>query len=106
VLVSSFNLPTVNAARAAELETGWLLTRGIEPLEAAEQWPGHPWVLPSKDAIQGATAGSVVKAFTPLGVRVGVWTVNDPDEMLRLARAGVSAIFTDGVELAVHTLRA
>jgi glycerophosphoryl diester phosphodiesterase len=106
VLVSSFNLPTVNAARAAGLETGWLLPRGIEPLEAAEQWPGHPWVLPSKDAVQGATAGSVVKAFTPLGVRVGVWTVNDPDGMLRLARAGVSAIFTDGVELAVHTLRA
>ncbi|HUG74295.1 MAG TPA: glycerophosphodiester phosphodiesterase [Acidimicrobiia bacterium] len=105
VLVSSFNLPTVDEARAAGLETGWLLPRGIEPLTAAGEWPGHRWVLPSKDAVQGPMADRVVEAFIPFDVRVGVWTVNDPDEMLRLARAGVKAIFTDDMELAVRTLR-
>lgn len=105
VLVSSFNLPTVNAARAAGLESGWLLPKGIEPLTAASEWPRHPWVLPSKDAVQGTTAGTVVDTFAPTGTRVGVWTVNDPEEMLRLAGAGVSAIFTDDVQLAVATLR-
>jgi glycerophosphoryl diester phosphodiesterase len=50
-------------------------------------------------------AHEVVAAFRPLGIHVGIWTVNDADEMRRLARAGVSAIFTDDVELAVETLR-
>jgi glycerophosphoryl diester phosphodiesterase len=105
VLVSSFNLPTVDEARAAGLETGWLLPRSIEPLAAAGEWPGHPWVLASTDAVRGAMAHEVVAAFRPLGIHVGIWTVNDADEMRRLARAGVSAIFTDDVELAVETLR-
>ncbi|MEX2322194.1 MAG: glycerophosphodiester phosphodiesterase [Acidimicrobiia bacterium] len=105
VLVSSFNLPTVDTALSAGLETGWLLPRGIEPLTAAGEWPGHPWVLPSAKAVHGAMADRVVEAFRPLGTQVGVWTVNDAAEMRRLERAGVSAIFTDDVALAVATLR-
>jgi glycerophosphoryl diester phosphodiesterase len=104
VMISSFNLPTAEKAHAVGLETGWLLPRGIPPLTAAAEWPGHPWVLPSVEAVRGPTATQVVQAFASLNTRVGVWTVNDPQEMLGLAAAGVSAIFTDDVALAVETL--
>jgi len=40
------------------------------------------------------------------GKRVHVWTVNEPEDMRRLAEWGVDGIFTDDPELAVKVLRA
>ncbi len=45
------------------------------------------------------------EAIHRMGRRVHVWTVNDPDDMRRLADWGVDGIFTDDPELAVKVLR-
>ena len=37
--------------------------------------------------------------------RIFVWTVNDPEAMLRLAAWGVDGIISDDTELLVRTLR-
>lgn len=39
------------------------------------------------------------------GVEVHVWTVNDPDDMLRLAAMGIDGVVTDRADLALRTLR-
>ena len=39
------------------------------------------------------------------GLRIFVWTVNDPEAMLRLASWGVDGIISDDTELLVRTLR-
>ena len=39
------------------------------------------------------------------GLRIFVWTVNDPEAMLRLAAWGVDGIISDDTELLVRTLR-
>jgi glycerophosphoryl diester phosphodiesterase len=44
-------------------------------------------------------------AATRLGVQVHVWTINDPDEMLRLFRLGVHGIFTDFPEVGLKAAR-
>jgi glycerophosphoryl diester phosphodiesterase len=104
ILISSFNLPTVDRARRAGLRTGWLLPHRIDPRGAVGRWPGHPWVLPALRTMGRDDAMPVVQAYSAIAVEVGVWTVNDGDDMLRLARAGVGAIFTDDVPAAVATL--
>ena len=35
------------------------------------------------------------------GLRVNVWTVNEPDQLLRLRDAGVDAVITDVPDLAL-----
>ena len=39
-----------------------------------------------------------------MGVAVNTWTVNEPDEIARLAAAGVDAIVTDVPAVAVDVL--
>jgi glycerophosphoryl diester phosphodiesterase len=106
LLVSSFNLPTVDRARAAGLSTGWLLPGGIEPATAHTTWHDHPhkFVLPSVGAMGPEMAEQTVAAFSELGVEVGVWNANDPDEVRRLTAAGVGTIFTDDVAMAVEVV--
>lgn len=106
VIVSSFNLPTVDRAMGAGLRTGWLLPRSIDPMTACAEWPTppHAFVLPSLEAMGPEVAEQVVDAFERLDVEVGVWTVNEPVEMRRLSEAGVGIVFTDDVALTVETL--
>ena len=40
------------------------------------------------------------------GLRVNVWTVNEPDQILRLRAAGVDGVITDVPDLALEVLRA
>jgi glycerophosphoryl diester phosphodiesterase len=47
----------------------------------------------------------LVKDVQRAGLRIFVWTVNDPQAMRRLAAWGVDGIISDETELMVGTLR-
>ena len=66
---------------------------------------GHEWLHPDRGSILAADTTAVVRACHHQNVRVNVWTVDDPDEMRRLAEAGVDGIITNVPDVAVATLR-
>lgn len=106
VIVSSFDLGAVDAVRAyaPELETAWL-TFGRDPtadaILVAES--GHPWLHPDREQV-ARDPEAAVAAARAAGVRLDVWTVNDPDEVRRFAVAGVDAIITDTPDVALAVL--
>jgi glycerophosphoryl diester phosphodiesterase len=107
VIVSSFELDAIDAVRALDtrIVTGWL-TYGLAP---AESLPiagsrGHAWLNPDRAAMLGSAAVDAVRAAADLGVRIDVWTVDDPDEIRALAGAGVDAIITNLPDVAMAAL--
>jgi glycerophosphoryl diester phosphodiesterase len=107
VIVSSFDLGAIDASRAfaPEIATGWL-TSGQEVAAAAgiAAEHGHAWLNPDRAAALRATPGAIADAQR-LGLRVNVWTVDEPDEITRLAAVGVDAIITDVPDVALDALR-
>jgi glycerophosphoryl diester phosphodiesterase len=108
VLVSSFNLASIDRVRALapELPTGFLTVVGFDPIEAvtAAEGRGHGAVHPDVRSLTGPVAAATVAHAHDLGLAVNVWTVNDPDEIRRLAAAGVDAVITDVPEVALAAL--
>jgi glycerophosphoryl diester phosphodiesterase len=105
-IVSSFYLGAVDLARAyaPDLTTAWL-THGQEVAAAANIAVdhGHPWLNP--DAGSAITAGSEgIAAAHTAGVRVGVWTVDDPDDARALATAGADVIISNVPDLMIAAL--
>jgi glycerophosphoryl diester phosphodiesterase len=102
VVVSSFDLPTLEAVRqaSATVETGWLLGYATDPgamVEiAVDHGVGalHPWVL-TVDA-EGVTAAHAA------GLELATWTVNARHDLERMARLGVDTVITDDVALAIE----
>ena len=93
-VISSFDLATCEQvhALAPELEVGWLI-----------------WSQSFDEALEGATRaglaavnvnfrhlpdGGIAEAHSR-GLKVNVWTVNDPATMTRLFEAGVDTVITD-----------
>ena len=107
VLVSSFNLPSVDRVRslAPHVPTA-LLTFGTDPLEALliAESHGHAALHPDRRSVAGAAAGAVATRAHERGLEVNVWTVNDPDELARLAAAGIDALITDVPDVALAAL--
>jgi glycerophosphoryl diester phosphodiesterase len=104
VLVSSFNLESVNRVRSldASIPTGFLTLVGMDPVDGVEvaHAHGHGAVHPDVRALVGAAAVATITRAHELGMTVNVWTVNDEDEMRRLAAAGVDAVVTDVPDVA------
>ncbi len=102
VIVSSFHLPTIDRMRslAPHVATG-LLTVGIDPLEAlvTVDSHGHRALHPDVRSLRGPVLGALTQRARERGLRVNVWTVNDPDELRRLEAAGVDAVITDDPSL-------
>jgi glycerophosphoryl diester phosphodiesterase len=48
---------------------------------------------------------ALLRAAHRQGVEVHVWTVNEPETMRRLVRAGVDGIVSDRADVAVEVLR-
>ena len=95
VVVSSFNLVTLDAVRAAgpSLPTAWLTIRGFDQARAARDAAAHghgginpPYLDVTPELVDLARA---------LGLQVNTWTVNDDASLLRMRAAGVDAIVTD-----------
>lgn len=105
LLVSSFNVDAVDRIKALDpaIPTGIivgadLFAPGLWVERATARGHGalHPYVA--------VVDGRFVELAHDAGLVVNVWTVNDPDEMRRLADLGVDGIFTDLPDLAREVL--
>jgi len=109
LIISSFNLETIDRvhALAPDLATGFLTLATFDPFDAlvlAHQ-RGHVALHPHGPALADERATRVCADAHARGMTVNVWTINEPDEMQRLAHAGVDAIVTDVPDVAVSALR-
>jgi len=107
-IVSSFDLAAVDLARAyaPDMPTAWL-THGQEVPSAASVAfeHGHRWLNP--DAVSAvATGAEGIDAAHTTGVRVGVWTVDDPDDVRTLVAADVDMLISNVPDLVIATLGA
>jgi glycerophosphoryl diester phosphodiesterase len=106
VIMSSFDLATVDAARAyaPELPTAFLV-QGADLASAASVTAahGHDWLNPDRAAALADPAGTVARTHDN-GLRVDVWTVDEPDEIRTLADARVDAVITNVPDVALSVL--
>jgi len=103
VVVSSFDRATVRAA--ADLRSGirvGLLCDEAPPDPVAATQAAGASLLHLEYSLVTA---EVVATLRAAGLGVVAWTVNEPDEMRRLARLGVDAILSDDPRLLRETLR-
>ncbi len=102
VIVSSRNLATIDRMRslAPHVPTA-LVTRGLDPLEAllTAVAHGHVALHPDVWSLAGPVLGALMPRARERGLRIMVWTVNDPGELRRLEGAGVDAVITDDASL-------
>ena len=105
VVVSSFNLMTIDAVRGVDpaIPTGWVTLDAFDQVQAAETAAarGHTALHPHVD---GVTA-HVVETAHRLGLVVTTWGVDDPARMREVVAEGVDGLITDYPDLAVATLR-
>ena len=108
VLVSSFNLSTINRVKqlAPELPTGFLVMLAPDADVAGRviertRRHGHDAIHPHHSAV----TPRFVELARAAGLDVHTWTVNDPQRMRDLAEMGVTSIITDHPDVAVATLR-
>ena len=102
-LVSSFHRPTIDRVRAlaSRLPTAYLhvhLDGATALAEAVEHGHGalHPWF--------GWVTAELVASAHEVGVAVNTWTVDEPDEIARLAALGVDGIVTNVPDVALQVL--
>jgi glycerophosphoryl diester phosphodiesterase len=74
----------------------WLVTRYLRGFDAVQ--------IPSSVLGLNIVSKRLVKMYHAAGVKVHVWTINDPEHMVTLKNAGVDGIVTDRTDLAVIAL--
>jgi glycerophosphoryl diester phosphodiesterase len=108
VLVSSFHLPTIDRVHELDpdLPTGYLVVVDPLPVPALEiaHDHGHRAVHPFLAAMGEAFAAAAVARAAELDLALNVWTVNEPEDVVRLAQLGVDAIITDTPRIARRAL--
>jgi glycerophosphoryl diester phosphodiesterase len=108
VLVSSFHLPTVDRVRdVAPGVPSAFLSFGLDPLQALDtaREHGHDALHPDVWTLLQGDPAAVADRAHQQGMRVNVWTVNEPDQLLRLRDAGIDGAITDVPDLALVVLR-
>ena len=104
LLVSSFNLATLDAFHLADraTRTGWLTLPAYDQGRAAHDAAssGHQALHPPARVTDGET----VDIAHGLGLDVVVWTVNDAAQMELMAGLGVDVMVTDYPALALKVL--
>ena len=106
VIVSSFDLTAIDACReiAPEIATAWL-TSGQDIARAAPVAArARARVVEPRPRRGPARAGPPTSLRRDAGLRVSVWTVDEPGEITALAGAGVDAIITNVPDVAIATL--
>jgi glycerophosphoryl diester phosphodiesterase len=104
VLISSFNpvARIMSKLIAPEIQIG-LLVRGSTPLfinRMMRSWIMYDCYHPPWDRV----SQDVIDQERENGHRIHVWTVNSPEEMLRLVKIGVNGVITDDPALARNVL--
>jgi glycerophosphoryl diester phosphodiesterase len=97
-LVSSFDLETLNEFHRLrpEIPTGFLTSRKPEAgLSSAVEHAHSAWHPRWEDLTP-----ELLLAAHDLGIRVNVWTCNEPDDLERLINWGVDAVITDAPDVA------
>jgi glycerophosphoryl diester phosphodiesterase len=104
VVVTSFNWLSLERVQelAPDVPTGVVTNTAFDPASALAyaSRKEHPWVLPEFPALAAAGEAFVTEAHAA-GVRVGTWTVDDPDGVDRLFGWGVDAVVTNDSAMAV-----
>jgi glycerophosphoryl diester phosphodiesterase len=104
ILLSSFNWLSIDRARqlAPDLPTGFITSAAIDPNDALDYARAnrHGFVLPQAPGILKA-GRAFVDAAHEAGIRVGAWTVDDPEAVEGLFALGVDAIATNDPAMAV-----
>jgi glycerophosphoryl diester phosphodiesterase len=99
VLVSSFDLPTIDRVRALDPTGATALltarTTGLADVLALAHDRGHGALNPRAHALVARRADRLVERARELGMSLYVWTVNDTRQLRRLATAGVTGLITD-----------
>ena len=103
VVIIGFNLETVTKSRELiDVPTYWL--KGTEKNEETEEWIPHDPLLvqtAEKNGLEGLDVhyAGVTKEFVDAakasGQKLYVWTVDDPQEAIRLVNLGVAGITTN-----------
>lgn len=96
VIVSSFKLPELQAAQGLRC---CLLTEFMGPWVWDIAKELGAWALHPQHALVDAPLLAQAREF---GMRVNVWTVNEPEEVERLLDLGVDGIITDRPELVMQ----
>ncbi len=109
VLVSSFHLPSVDRVR--DLAPGVpsaFLSFGLDPLQALDtaREHGHDALHPDVWTLLQGDPAEVADRAHEQGMRVTVWTVDEPEQLLRLRDARIDGVITDVPDLAREVLRA
>jgi glycerophosphoryl diester phosphodiesterase len=97
IVLSSFDLEAMDLARtlAPELPTAWLTSRQEFAAAAAIAGEHGHWGLhPDAAAALAATEEAIAAAHDD-GLKVNVWTVDDPADARHLQRLGVDGIVTN-----------
>jgi glycerophosphoryl diester phosphodiesterase len=106
VIVSSFDLPTIDRVRelGPDLRTGFL-SLGLDPFDVLElaRSQRHSAIHPDAWTLR-PVAAEVVSRAGSFAIAVNTWTVNEPELMLELATAGIGALITDVPDVALRTL--
>jgi glycerophosphoryl diester phosphodiesterase len=106
VIVSSFDLGALGSMRALDgrVPLAWLTSRQevavAAPLAAQR---GMAWLNPDRAAAFSDVEANV-QLVHDLGLKIDVWTVNDPDDVRALAAAGADALITDVPDVAIAAL--
>jgi glycerophosphoryl diester phosphodiesterase len=94
------------SASAPQVLGGVLAARlGLRPLARAALRHVDAVQIPEKVLGMRTTTRRMVKGLQRAGVEVHVWTVNEPEDMERLLRAGVDGIVSDRCDLLAEVVR-
>ena len=102
VLVVSFNPRSIERCRGRGVETGFISTAAMDPRVALRyaKEAGHGWVWPNVGAVQ-ASGPRLMEEVHAAGLRIAVWTVDDPADVATLLGWGLDAVVTNVPDLAV-----
>jgi len=103
IVIIGFDLETVAASKKLiDVPTYWL--KGTEKIKETEEWIPHDPNLIQMARDQGldgldvhyaGVTGEFARAVKAAGLKLYVWTVDDPEEATRLVKLGVDGITTN-----------